>query len=375
MQTIDPITLAEKVIGLLDSTKYVATYKWASLDAIIQLISESISDSGDAPVSIAAKKVGTRVMEIYWQQSVPFTFDLSGKPIFLSQSSTGKNLDIPQIISKYRTTKNLTAKNDSLDTQRQVDQIGVEALEQEIQARVIGQPLSKLQRFGNGSNSVEDRFLYDFSWKDEESFGKIHKKGFDDSIRFRPGVAEGLLRIQSLLRPYLENLWIQKVADRNRDITDAASLEEFLFGSKRTGHARIRPYLVSLQNNECFYCEKVFAGQIEVDHFLPHSKHRNEALDNLLATCRTCNGSKSDSYVSIRHLIKWVNRFLPGPISDELDSIADTTGYLRKPVETLNVARSVYCFKPEGLPLWDETFGSLPLVHKESHSVLDGLHP
>lgn len=373
MQTIDPITLADKIISLLDSTKYVATYKWASLDAMIQLISESVSDSGGVPISISGKEVGTRVMEIYWRQSVSFKPNIKGEPTFLRQSSTGRNLDIPQIIAKYRIEKNLTAKNDSLDRQRQRDQLGITKLEREIQARVIGQPLSKLQRFGNGSKSIEDRFLYDFSWKDEESFSKIHKANFDDSIRFRPGVAEGLLRIQSLLRPYLENLWIQKVASMNRELTDAANLEEFLFGTKRITHARIRPLLVKLQNKKCFYCEKEPVGTMEVDHFLPFSKHRNEALDNLIASCRACNGSKSDSYASPRHLIKWSKRFTPGLISSELDSIAESTGYLRKSPEILNTARSVYFFKPEGLLLWDQKLGSVALLHGECHSALDGL--
>ena len=375
MQPIDPVTLAEKIIGLLDSSKYVATYKWAALDAIIQIASESVEDSGEAPSYISAKKVGTRVMEIYWRQAVPFTADETGKPIFLRQSNLGKNLDIPQIIAEYRKTMSLTAKNDSLDKARQLDPSGIGKLEREIQARVIGQPLSKLQRFGNGAKSSEDRFLFDFSWKDEESFGKIHKEGFDDSIRFLPGVAQGLLRIQSLLRPYLENLWIQKVADQNRDITDAASLEDFLFGAERTTHTKIRPYLVKLQSNKCFYCENTFTGQIEVDHFLSFSKHRNESLDNLVASCRTCNGAKSDSYVSVRHLTKWTARFSHGEFSDELDSIAATTGYLRKSSELLKIARSVYFHKPVGLPLWDQSFGTVPLSYEEAHSALDGHHP
>ncbi len=369
MTPIDPVELAEKIISLFSSSKHAATYKWATLDAIVQVLTESVQPNGQLPQSISARAVGTKVLEIYWRQSVPFTATEGARYHYLRQS-TGKG-DLPSKIAYFRLKYKLTAANDSITSARIKYFTEFAALERIAQETTIRMPLPKLQRFGTGATANESRFLYEYSWEDEVTVSKIRRADFDDSLRFQPGVAEGLIRIQSLIHPYIENLWIEWVAKRNPDITDAAKLHDFLFGVDRKSLAKVKPHLVSFQNEKCFYCETSLTANIEVDHFLPFSKHTDDALDNLVASCKKCNGSKSDSYPSVHHLKKWWTRFQEGTeVFNALNHISETTSHLRDPQATASKARAVYLNKSEGALLWHAVGEMVPLHTAEVEKAL-----
>ena len=351
MTPIDPVELAEKIINLLDSARHSTTYKWATLDAIVQVVTENVRPDGQMPRSISGKAVGSKVLDVYWRQSIPFSATKEGLNLFLKQS-TGPR-DIPARIAKFRLDNDLTAVNDSLTIARIRHPQELAALAQLVQDTVIRMPLPKLQRFGDGASAVEKRFLYEYSWEDECAVGQIHRPDFDDSMTLQPGVAEGLIKIQGLIRPYIETLWIQWVADRNKDLTDAARLHDFLFGVDRRSLTRVKPHLVRLQESKCFYCNSPLDRDTEVDHFLPFSKHNDDSLDNLVAACRKCNGSKSDSYSSLPHVSKWMERFVKGSqTGTKLDTIAASIPHFRDSLSTVSKARAVYLNKPEGTMLW-----------------------
>jgi hypothetical protein len=85
----------------------------------------------------------------------------------------------------------------------------------DLTAVVIGMPLAKLQKFGDGRNAVEDRFIYDFRWAEEVKRPTVERIGFDDRLYLRPGVGEWLVRLTPLLRPLVETKWTKRVAERN----------------------------------------------------------------------------------------------------------------------------------------------------------------
>ncbi len=369
MPPIDPVELAEKIIGLFSSSKHAATYKWATLDAIVQVLTESVQPNGQFPECVSARAVGTKVLEIYWRQSVPFTSTANAEHLYLRQSTLSG--DIPSKISTFRLERQLTSVNDSINSARATYAADFAALERLTQETTIRMPLPKLQRFGIGTTAIESRFLYEYAWEDEVPVGKIRHADFDDSLRFQPGVAEGLIKIQSLIQPYIEYLWIDWVAKRNPDITDAAKLHSFLFGVDRKSLAKVKPHLVALQNEICFYCETSLTSNIEVDHFLPFSKHTDDALDNLVATCKKCNSSKSDSYPSVHHLKKLWTRLQDGSEAFiALDQIAETTSHLRDPSATASKARAVYLNKSEGALLWHAVGEMVPLHKVEAEAAL-----
>ena len=369
MTPIDPVELAEKIINLLDSAKHSTTYKWATLDAIVQVVTENVQPDGQMPRSISGKAVGSKVLDIYWRQSIPFSATKEGLNLFLKQS-TGPG-DIPARIAKFRLDNDLTAVNDSLSIARIRHPHELAELAQHVQKTVIRMPLPKLQRFGDGASAVEKRFLYEYSWEDEVAVGQIRHPDFDDSMTLQPGVAEGLIKIQGLIRPYIETLWIQWVADRNKDLTDAAGLNDFLFGVDRRSLTRVKPHLVRLQESKCFYCNSPLDRDTEVDHFLPFSKHNDDSLDNLVAACRKCNGSKSDSYPSLPHVSKWMERFVKGSQTDtKLDTIAASIPHFRDSLSIVSKARAVYLNKPGGTILWHSVDESAALNLIGARAVL-----
>src|SRR5262249_7190012 len=75
---------------------------------------------------------------------------------------------------------------------RAADPAGWAVLEGDLVAVVVGMPLAKLQRFGEGQTTVEDRFIYDFSWRDEVGQATVSRPGFNDRLVLRPGAGEWL---------------------------------------------------------------------------------------------------------------------------------------------------------------------------------------
>lgn len=61
----DALRFAERLLALLDATRYSATYKLATLLALIDVAAEHTSVDGLAPVSLSAKEVARRVIELY----------------------------------------------------------------------------------------------------------------------------------------------------------------------------------------------------------------------------------------------------------------------------------------------------------------------
>ncbi len=63
----------------------------------------------------------------------------------------------------------------------------------------------------------------------------------------------------------------------------------------------MRQQLVSLQHNKCAYCEDYLRGRmIEIDHIRPKKRHLYwwlaYSVENLVATCRACNNTKSSRW-------------------------------------------------------------------------------
>jgi hypothetical protein len=66
--------------------------------------------------------------------------------------------------------------------------------------------------------------------------------------------------------------------------------------------------LRDLQGNRCFYCDRLFANAIEVDHFIPWSRYPRDLGHNFVLADRTCNQHKSEMLGATAHLRRWVER-------------------------------------------------------------------
>jgi hypothetical protein len=168
------------------------------------------------------------------------------------------------------------------------------------------------------------------------------------------GVADNLVRLSGLLRPLIQRAWAGMVAGMNRDATDEARLQEFLFGAQRISLEPVRQDLRDLQNNRCFYCERRIDGQVEVDHFIPWARHPDNGIENLVVADQRCNGNKRDFLAASEHVDGWTQRFAaPGSSTrEQLAEIARRAGFDRHPERTLNVARTIYSRLPNDVRLW-----------------------
>ena len=361
----DALPFAERLLALLDATRYSATYKLATLLALIDVAAERIAPDGSAPETLSGKEIGRRVIELYWPQTVPYGAVIGGQPKVLAQAP---QKDIPSKLAAWRTDHHLSW-GASLEDARAVDPLGWAKLEADLLAIVIGMPLAKLQRFGDGRRSVEERFIYDFSWREEVGRSTVAQPDFDDSLRLRPGVGSWLVRLAPLIRPLVQSKWAARVADRNSELVDTERLDEFLFGAQRISLHRVRGPLTESQGGDCFYCAGRMGNGGAVDHFLPWSRHPDNSIDNLVAAHAACNNAKSASLPGLEHLGRWIERFRPGPANDLLQIVAASTCWPRRSDRILSTARATYLWLPEGTRLWRQASIYEPLQPTEIHAL------
>lgn len=329
MSSQSSVSLGIRVIELLDEASYSTTYKMATLLGLIEVLQESSTADGKYPDSVSGTAVADKVFERYWRQSVPYPSAFGDQTDYLKQSP---QRDIPQIISAYRTKTGNIAKNATVEAARSKDPAGMAALEKDVRQRILKMPIPRLQKSGGKGNWVEERFLFDYGWEED----KLPK---DDSLFLKEGVAVGLMETRLLLRPYIETLWTNFVADRNTHLTDASNLRQALFGGFRTDTTPLREPLRVLQTGLCFYCEKKVQGNGDIDHFLPYSHFGNEDLDNFVLACSACNNSKSSSLASLTHLKNLIKRNLSCPTLDEL---AESLAWPRRSEQVLSTASTAY---------------------------------
>ena len=365
----DALRFAERLLALLDATRYSATYKLATVLALVDVTAERTGPDGQAPDEIPATDVGRRVIELYWPQTTPYGAPARGEPRVLSQAAQN---DIPSKLAAWRAIHHLDSRA-SLDDARAVDPAGWAVLESELVAIVIGMPLAKLQRFGEGRQYVEDRFIYDFSWPDEVGRGTVARAGFDDSLRLRPGVGAWLVRLAPLIRPLVQAKWVSKVADRNADLVDSARLYDFMFGAERVSLTRVRGPIADTQDRECFYCGDRLIRSWDVDHFLPWSRHPDNSLDNLVAAHAACNNAKSASLAGLSHLRNWTERFTDNVTNCRIQAVHDSTHWPRRADRVLATARATYLWLPQGTRLWREKCIYEELDPGQVRAMLDGI--
>lgn len=338
---IDPLVLAQKCFALIDTTKKSSTYKYATLLALLNVIARSVDKHGRPTQKVMISDIGCEVMQLYWNQAVPFR----GVPPLKQASGP----DIVTKIVRYRTVNNLELPRVTMDQARRKDPTGFRALKKSVIKTVADMPIRLLQKFGEGSKAREELFLYEFSWK-----GDLPKKELEKAyLTLKPGVGEGLRLLSPLLRTQIENQWMTYVSDQNN--LDASALNDYLFGFMRSKVTTFAKYLMPLQGGKCFYCGiGINKGNAHVDHVIPWSFSHDDGLDNLVATCSACNLNKSALLLGLPHLKNWSKRLAVGsPENLTIDNLASKHKLLRDLNLTHKYARSAYLLAPPGTSVWN----------------------
>jgi len=340
--TDDTIRFAEKVLELLEEGRFVATYKFAVLLAMMDLCFEKNASSGMAPESITTRQLAEKIIEIYW----PHTVDYHSISAVLKQN-TGRQAEIPAAIMRFR-HENTPDSVMPLHRAKMIAREQYGRLVKSVEWTLIEMPLPRLQTVG----LTRDPFIYEINWDEAVRQGNL-RADFDNNIRFKPGAGECLIRLNGLLRPLIRKKWASMVARINN--LQENQLEDFLFGVERISSGRVRGGLWEIQDKTCFYCGDRIPepNRGEVDHFLPWSRYPDNGIENLVVAHKRCNNDKRDFLAATDHVEHWKSRFpSESAASSDLSALANAIGWESDPEKTKGAARALYLRLHSDARLW-----------------------
>lgn len=349
----DPLLLGQRVVAVLETGLRTATYKLATLMALIDYAIEHVPEEPDAPLPVLIPDLAHRVLELYWRQVRPF----DGQEL---RQSTQARARIPQAALALRAAAGVGTAGTSIAVAAARAPSAYRDAIDEITICLAQQPLHRLQRLPGSTAS--DCFLYDDSFlHDRVSRRSLRSNG--DAITLKPGVAAGLARLNGLLKPALEIMWVDDVRRMNRFLDEnVPDVAGHLFGRERIGLAAVREPLKDAFGARCFYCQTSLGRDNPIDHVLPWSLVGLDGLANLVQACGRCNGDKSHS-LPAPTIIDMVLERDRTALEDIATSIEWPTQYDRM----VAVARGIYRSQPDRTPTWAGLRSSHRLDVSHSH--------
>ena len=348
----DPFAFGERLLSILSGGRFVATYKYAVLLALLDLALEASAKSGAPPDLVTTEQLAEKVIELCWPHTRAFT-QLGRAPL----QSSGADALILRRLAAFRAESGATAVTTIFRARGAVSRASWAKLVADVEWTLISQPLPRLQRIGN--SDVE--FLYTIGWNLSDIEGgkltkrQVRARNFDNRVHFQLGAAQHLVRLGGMVRPLVQRDWTACVARLNK--LPIAALDEFLFGGlERRALDAVRPALIDLQDGRCFFCDDVLEHRAEVDHFVPWSRHPNNAIENLVVAHSVCNSSKSDYLPDCDHVKTWMERNVAR--ASDLSTAASLANWESDHIATwgkdasVAVARTIYLKLPSDYQLW-----------------------
>jgi hypothetical protein len=329
------IAFAEQLLTVLEEGSFTATYKYAVILALLDLCLEHSTRAGAAPSSLTTRQLAEKVIELYWPQARTF------RERILMQNA-GQQAGILNSIVRFQ--QELSDPSVPVARARVQARAAYARLVRKVEWVLVEMPLPKLQRVGREVVP----FIYRIGWSDDVRRGDFNTAHFDNLIRFVGDAGDHLVRLAPLIRPLVQREWAGLVAHFNQ--LPEAELERFLFGASREALAHLAAPLRELQGNACFYCRGRLERSVQVDHFIPWSRHPDDRLDNLVAAHSRCNSHKRDHLAAPEHVDEWIERLRTR--GEDLQAIAAETGWPREPERTRGVARAIYLRLPSRARLW-----------------------
>jgi hypothetical protein len=277
------IRFLQQIRRLLSDGSFVASYKFALLHAIADLVVIK-GEEGGAELRLSTRELAEQVIVLYWRQSRPFPAPHS-EPLVLQQNA-GRQAKIISDVEKvqHQYGGSLAA------LQRRREEWS--RLVGEVEATVQKMPLWKLQTVGDERLD----FLY-------ENLDR------GNQITLRPGVAYCLRTFYDLVTDLVRGAWLRYVRRYNASVLgESSELGSFLFGSERSNLAVYQPILMEVQRGLCFYCERALRTSGEVDHFVAWSRYPVDLGHNFVLADAACNRHKSDHLAAEPHLERWLLR-------------------------------------------------------------------
>ena len=336
----EPLLLGQRVLAILEHGQRDATYKLATLMALVEHSMENLPERADDPLTIPIPELAHRVLALYWNQVRPF----EGHE--LAQRRTGTRTRIIDATKALRAASKAGNSRLSLELAMvRAPDAYAEAIDR-IALVLIKQPLPRLQKLPG--SSAGDTFLYDDSFLGE-NVSRSAVRAHGDAIVLRPGVAAALARLAGLLKPALEMMWVEDVRRMNRFLDSSVpDVGGHLFGRERAALAAVRAPYKEVFGPHCFYCRTHLPPDNPIDHVLPWSLVGIDGLANLVLACRRCNGDKSNALPATA----FVDRTLDDARLSALEDIAEELQWPTQRARVLAAARGIYRGQPDGVPTW-----------------------
>ncbi len=150
---VDPLVLGQRIVAILETGQRDATYKLATLMALIDHCIENLPDSAEDVLHVPIPELAHRVLALYWQQVRPF----EGQE--LRQRRTGAIARIPDAAKSLRDAAGVGNSGLSLDIAMLRAPNEYRAAIAKISVALAKQPLPRLQKLPG--SSVSDPFLYE----------------------------------------------------------------------------------------------------------------------------------------------------------------------------------------------------------------------
>jgi hypothetical protein len=162
-----------------------------------------------------------------------------------------------------------------------------------------------------------------------------------DRVRLTPIALVAIRTLHSLLSDLIESQWTRWIQRRNPQISGDGDLRDHLFGMERKQLRKVVPRLLELQSDRSLYSSaKLSPDTCHVDHFIPWSISRHDALGNLVLCSPSENIRFSDSLKPLELRDRWLERNLEH--SSALSRIARETGLRWDPGATKAIAEWAY---------------------------------
>jgi len=293
-----------KIQRLLAEGEFVATYKFALLQALADLsVEQPLRSENNEGLAVSLASIAEKFIEYYWRQAVPYAPNLEHEGVL--RQNTGGQAAVINSIAETRGQYSYSIQKFRYNEKEW----------KRLTGRVISiikkQPLWKLQIVGR---SVDD-FIY----------RQNHLS--NSCIQLRPGVQAAFRSFHGLITNLIRGGWLNQIRriSGNRELLgERGDLAEFLFGSERRNLDGYRQVLRDYQSARCFYCGKSVHGEGNADHFIPWSRYPVDLGHNFVFSHSSCNNNKRDFLAHTDHLARWRECNLEG--SAELNSIFDSNG-------------------------------------------------
>ena len=275
-----------KIQRLLGEGRFVASYKFALLQALADLSVEKGHDSGE-PLKLTTSDIAVKFIQYYWRQTLPLAAPTVDEALILRQNTGQQAAVVNKVLRLSEAVGGSLAKAmASPDLWN--------PLVSDVAEVVRVMPLWKLQTIGQEL----DDFLYPNTEKGSE-------------IELRPGVAYCLRQFHGLIQDLIQGGWvrfIRSISTNQNLLGETIDLREFLFGSERENLSVYREFLKEIQSGDCFYCADRIPGAGEVDHFIPWVKYPVDLGHNFVLAHPKCNNAKRDYLAAENHLDRWFQR-------------------------------------------------------------------